>query len=463
MVSKERATTRAAKETSKNPEPGDDGSASPVNGPQKDEGFSRFAIRKIFFDKPKTAPLAPSNEKQAAKPVPPPLVVPHNDDSSITKLDLIKKELVNKLNRGDYLIRNNKFTTQIKATNEAARETIKVLLSKNKLGFYSYSKDGPKLKKFVLYGLNTETTTDIMSDLQEYGLHPIEIKAMHIRNPRYHDHNNYLVYFDKEDNISLDMVRQAKYICNTKVSWNHYRSPPEKCIQCQKCFRYNHVADNCNMPLACYLCAENHTAEKCPLAKQKKEMQADKIPEEHLKCVNCRGRHTAVFKNCPARVEFINRKPVPAHQTYPKVKFTQAEPPKHNAWTGRSQLTPAHSTQASTTPQHTTPVMNRNEKLQTCHSPKLRSKRDNIYYNNNNNNTNIIAQESVQNSNKASHEHFNADQFHYTSRPEEALFTPQQLMEIFCEMMGIMRGCRSRQDQLSALAGLTVKYLSCQG
>ena len=209
---------------------------------EPEEQTSRFTIRKVVFSKPEKDAKKQDAEKETP---PPPIIVPivPTDGENIPTKQVLRA----KIKQGEYIIKNLRNATQIWANNTATHSLIKALLTENNINYYSYSKDGPKLRKYVLYGLNSEDIGDIKSDLFEYGLMPVDIKAMTIRKPRYDDHNNYLVYFDYEDKITLPMLQQAKYICSTRISWAHYRAPADKCIQCQNCFKYNHNAKECHL------------------------------------------------------------------------------------------------------------------------------------------------------------------------------------------------------------------------
>lgn len=411
--------------------------ASPSATLSKEEE-SRFEIKKIFFNKPKLAgTAAPLNQNQPlkAKNAPPPIVIPHNGEQE-KQQKLLEGNLLNRLKRGVYLISHLRTATSIKATNLETRSLIEKFLNENNIGYYSYANDPPKLKKYVLYGLNTQPIADIIADLRDYGLIPVDIKMMKIRNPRYYDHQNYIVYFDAVDRVTLDMLTQARYICNTKVTWGHFRSPENKCTQCQNCFRYNHIALNCKMHPVCYLCAGTHGAEKCPLIIEKAKMKADRIPDSLLKCCNCGGTHTAVFQHCPARIIQLKNKtrPPPNSKPTPKVQFQPAEFPKINFWTKKSSTEPQtpREVRRSTEEPGPTPTTTK-PKQQSSRVQRINNRIEKPVINR------VIVNET------------------------DDLFTPQQLMNVFREMLEIMRGCRSRADQLSALMDLTLKYLQCRG
>lgn len=469
---------------------------APATTKGSEERTSRFAIRKIIF-KPKDVEAAQTN---ATTTPPPPIIVPHNGGKNHSKpvstvdntpketaTPVLLKAILNKeMNRGNYLIRNLNNATQIRATNIQTHKKIMELLTANKIQHYSYVNDGPRFKKFVLYGLNAEDIGDIKSDLCDYGLNPVDIKPMTIRKPRYHDHNNYIVYFDYDEKVTLQKIQQAKYICNTLVTWNHYKNPTNQCIQCQNCFRYNHNARECNMNAVCYLCAEDHKAETCPLMKQKQEVKADCIPQDCLKCVNCDGQHTAVFMNCPMRIKHLDKRrknPEAPDQTaqQPKVSFIAADTPKQNYW---EQNNRQHSNQHEpnngkpyqqkqmTGPTPTRPGereyyhSQRTPRSARTHTPNRRQSRSTADHQMRDKQQHYSHQSGADSINEFKQKPIfvaTNNSFLSTLSQSNDTFTPTELAEIFQEMLGSISHCRNKVDQLNALMNLAIKYMPCRG
>lgn len=109
---------------------------------------------------------------------------------------------------------------------------------------------------------------------------------MTIKSPRYPGHANYIVYFEAADKVTLEMAKQAKFLCHTKVRWNYY-SQPKKVRQCGNCYQFGHFKYTCKMNVMCFLCAQSHSAENCPLMIKKLQMGATSIPAHLLTCANC--------------------------------------------------------------------------------------------------------------------------------------------------------------------------------
>jgi len=76
--------------------------------------------------------------------------------------------------------------------------------------------------------------------------------------------------------------------------------------QCFNCQAYGHIAQNCKRPTSCAYCAQNHSSQDCPTARDCAKAQcavcqkqntkwSEKIPEDHF-AFDC---------SCPARVERV--------------------------------------------------------------------------------------------------------------------------------------------------------------
>ena len=59
--------------------------------------------------------------------------------------------------------------------------------------------------------------------------------------------------------------------------------------QCYNCQSFGHSAKNRRSKQTCLICGENHSHRRCPNREARKP-----------KCANCKGRHAAPYKGCPA-------------------------------------------------------------------------------------------------------------------------------------------------------------------
>lgn len=89
------------------------------------------------------------------------------------------------------------------------------------------------------------------------------------------------------------------------MDWDFY-CPVREIIDVLRCFNcngYHHSAKNCELPISCPKCSENHTFELCK--------------SENLRCINCvksneklkknlKTNHSAMDSSCPVYQRFAN-------------------------------------------------------------------------------------------------------------------------------------------------------------
>lgn len=224
---------------------------------------NRFDILKIPMD---TIPAVLIKRKD---PPPPPIIIM---DSRAN----VEKHL--KPNKGFALV-NLRNGTKVLPTN-AEQHKAMITLMAGRIKFYSFGPSESKLKRFVLYGLNTHDLADIQKDLEQYGIKPERITPMRVRKARYADHQTYLVYYKHDSPINLATVTQAKYILNTKVSWANYKINGDGTPVCGRCSNYGHSANYCNLDPRCGVCAGQHTPTNCQLIQAKHAAGSKKNPRE---------------------------------------------------------------------------------------------------------------------------------------------------------------------------------------
>lgn len=81
--------------------------------------------------------------------------------------------------------------------------------------YFTRGLPGEGQKRFVVYGLGSADLNNIKPELAKYGINAEKILQKFPQRPRYHDHCNYIVYIKSSDNVTLDMIKQARYLCHT--------------------------------------------------------------------------------------------------------------------------------------------------------------------------------------------------------------------------------------------------------
>lgn len=230
------------------------------------------------------------------------------------------------LKGNNYTLRNCPDGVKVFPVDEPAHQSILDELSaagyKN---HFSHGTGMAKPKKFVLFGPDPLAVDVVKKMLEDAGLHPTLVTSMRIKNRRYTDEANYLIHFNRDDDINLSSLRLVRDLERTLVSWSHYKSKaPEVCV-CYNCCSFGHGKMRCFMPPKCVICARAHAMEDCPFLKDKIARGLTKIATKHLRCANCSQNHTATYRECSERKKFLdNRKPKAKGQQQPQ---TQHPPP----------------------------------------------------------------------------------------------------------------------------------------
>ncbi|XP_076298340.1 uncharacterized protein LOC143217689 [Lasioglossum baleicum] len=93
-----------------------------------------------------------------------------------------------------------------------------------------------------------------------------------------------------------------KSLLHTIVKWEKIIKKDR--IQCMRCQRIGHVAQNCNLNYRCVKCEHDHNPGECPRSADSQTENADSPPY----CVNCKTHgHPASYRGCPKLKELKER------------------------------------------------------------------------------------------------------------------------------------------------------------
>jgi hypothetical protein len=174
----------------------------------------------------------------------------------------------------------------------------------HKVPHFTHALDSAKPVRFVLLGLPKLSTEVIAEELAKHQIIPDDIKGMSIRNARYDDHTNYILYFQK-GKITINQLRQIRAVNSVIVKWVYYDTKRHGPTQCRKCQMWGHGSSNCHLSPKCVKCAGDHSTIECPASKR-----GEKVPAEKLKCVNCDQQHSANFGGCDRRKQYLLTRPM---------------------------------------------------------------------------------------------------------------------------------------------------------
>lgn len=328
-----------------------------------------------------------------------------------------------------------------------------------------------------------------MEDLMHYGLHPIEIKQMNLKTQRYPGHANYIAYFKHEDAVTLQMVKSAKYLCHTRAKWDHYNPPTSsRERQCDSCWRMGHKSFGCHLTPRCLFCSsKEHTTKNCPLEIEREKLGRQRIPKKYLKCCNCGGQHTAMFKECPSRIAYNDKHNnkhkqqtipavIPQQLITPKnIKFSTAPIPSMNAW---NQIGPQTTNSTTKTVDRTNQLINVNEPAtrapttpldhqittprRSRSTPRRNPPLSNRIIRKTNDNAQANPKQRRTVSSNLPNNNIDNNMNSHTTNSDLPPLRPDEMSHIFREMLSITSQCRTRVDQLDALMKLALKYLPCR-
>lgn len=351
-----------------------------------------------------TQPQNTNNKPVSKKEKIPPIVVGSNYYTQLI-------EILNALNITVYGI---KYTTIGIKINLSTSDDYKAVVNKLnigdngvKLNYFTYRSPDEKDLKFVLKGLPLVNELDIIKTaLSKENILCDNIKIMKIKNPRYSNQCNYLLYF-KKGSININDIRKVKKINNVEIFWQYYQHPQGP-TQCRNCQLHGHGSQHCKLSPKCVKCGGPHLSHECNI-----DVNADN--KKLLKCANCGSNHAANYSECPQRLQYIEIKGKLSNKNS-KVSS------KHNA--GSTQ-------QRKIAAEHFS--------IEKDIFPPLKTPRSNAEWTNKFQNTDPST---------TNHKDTNDD-----------MFSPQQLIYIFKELTANLKKCRSKYDQIEVVTELAMKYI----
>ena len=303
-----------------------------------------------------------------------------------------------------YLLKLTKTAVQLLAKTKDVFSAVLSALKKNNIDFFTYNVAEDNPTKIVLQGLPEISIPDLKEELASINITPRDIKLLHKSNDN--DYALYLLYFPK-GTVKLQDLRKVKSIFHVVVSWRYFTRRPTDAAQCHRCQRFGHGSRNCNLPPKCVKCGESHFTDKCSLP-QRANLLVGNNAEVHkllVKCVNCNGNHTANFRGCVARKEYLEE------------------------LEKRKKKKPAYSTPKS--PSSSTAAQVKQGSTGKPNPPGFRTY------------ANVTASGSTEQDVLA----------------DGDLFTITEFLSLAREMFSRLRGCRNKEQQFLALGELMTKYV----
>lgn len=365
--------------------------------------------------------------QELAQQKPPPLTVPSLPQSQARAFLADLQSETNK-----FEVRYTPDGTKIFASCIEAFHAVKQKLIDLKRPFFTHALRDEQTIKFILHGFYKVEVEELANLLAEMGINPIRVKNISVHNKRYDDHAVYLVHFLKSSKMQLATLRENVCVIDSvRVRWEFFRKfrvndQGEKVsngpIQCSNCMQYGHGGAHCFLNPLCKRCANSHRTGECPhlIDPQTNEVRA-RIPDEMVKCGLCGQNHPANYSKCSKRLEFINRQNIFRARTQPQrpqqQQQQQRQPNKQRTFTHAPQLANAnfpsiHQNTAQGSAWVHTPIQ-----------PQVGFQRQPQVVDNN------------------------------------ELFTTGELLQIMRELMGSLRTCRTKEQQIFAMSEIVIKYI----
>lgn len=357
----------------------------------------------------------------------PPIVVQNSSKADIIKL--MKTKTIENFHTKTTSVGIYLYTVSVE-DHKKARQA----LSEGNVHHFTHDLPEDKQFKIVVTRLEESSPEELKAALVAKGIHPLDVKQLVPKNPRYPGHMNYIVYF-KKGAVKINDLRKHTLICHSSVKYEVYRPIKNNVTQCRICLMPGHGTRNCNRPAKCMHCAGDHLSEECTpfkdareaaLAEHTKQGKDKNEPIElnfTFKCVNCNMAFRGDHKDCPKKKEYAdlqknlssrNRRGPPKKQQYQyEVRSSQ---PRGVA-------------------------LNRPFIGGGSFSNALKNGIGREY-------SNALPPNPTFNKSDTSHPTSNDD-----------LFSADEINCILLDMFTHLKACKSKQDQLNVLFKLSIKYL----
>lgn len=332
-------------------------------------------------------------------PSPPPIVI-HN----LTVPEIIKITSESNVAQDKFHLQLTQYGTKLFAQSNETFSCLKKKFTEKNVSYFTYATTDEKLDKFVLYGLPRIDQDELKTDLNNLNLKPSAIKMMNVKKPRYNDHCLYMICFPRgENSVTLAQLQQVRGVMGFVVKWRRFQPHNPGVSQCSNCQAFGHGAKNCNMPVSCMKCAGSHKTSEClhndPVSK--------KVPITVLKCKNCDEKHSARYKDCEKRIEFL--------------KIREALKPQNRKIREKSPVA----------------AFNKNDYIRQF--PSLPNSQPYLYQQ-----TSPLFSSLLQKP---------------TTATNDDLYSPQECFKIFQELYSALTNCKTKAEQIFAISNFTFKYL----
>lgn len=205
------------------------------------------------------------------------------------------KDMVSKYTNRFHLQYRNGNKVAISCFSAEAHQAVKDGLRNDGISFITYTRKDEKTPKLVIRGLPESVEGDLSEQLGLLGFKTTSITKLKSKNKSYQPCPPFLIQL--APGVDLTELRKVKYLCDCVVKVEKFKPNHSQGTQCYRCQGFGHSSHNCNLPARCVKCTIQHKSSDCP----KKEQ------ETPARCCNCDGEHPANYRNCSARIKYLER------------------------------------------------------------------------------------------------------------------------------------------------------------
>lgn len=230
----------------------------------------------------------------------------------ITVVNLTTKHLRDVMSKNDisqteYHMKATKAGVKLLCMGEKSFRSAMSALKTSNIQFHTFTPAAEKPVKIVLSGLSVYDISELEVELASVGVVPTEIKLFSKKVVGLEESALYLLHFIK-GSTKLSELQKVKALFSTIVQWRYFERKSTDAVQCHRCQQFGHGMRNCNLVPLCVKCGEKHFSAECKLPKKADLEHSDRNETRgSIKCANCSGQHTANFRGCPTRKNYLER------------------------------------------------------------------------------------------------------------------------------------------------------------
>lgn len=180
-------------------------------------------------------------------------------------------------------------------------------LKTSKIQFHTFTPAAEQPVRIILSGLSVYDISELEAELASFNIVAAEVKLFSRKVVGLEESALYLLHFVK-GSVRLSELRKVKAVFNTLVKWRYFERKPTDAVQCHRCQQFGHGMRNCNLLPLCVKCGEKHLSTECNLPKKADLELGDRNgTRDSIKCANCSGQHTANYRGCPSRKNYLEK------------------------------------------------------------------------------------------------------------------------------------------------------------